>query len=134
MGNNTEVFPLRQSPSGRQRAQDLRPVLQDGNRVLEMGGPPSISRNDSPSILKDTDGVGSLVDHGLQAEDHSFLETGSLVGRSVIGNLRLFVKVFAYPVADEVPYDGKAVSLDPGLDRMGDGEEAIADAGHFNPD
>src|SRR5512137_1945741 len=55
-------------------AQDDRPVFRNGHGVLEMGRQFPVGCHHRPAVAEDLHPVGSLVDHGLDREDHPRLE------------------------------------------------------------
>ena len=72
--------------------------------MLEMCGKTAIAGDRGPSVFEDADCMTLFVDHRLYGKDHPRLQTNPLPGRSVIGNLGVFMELSAYPVPHELPY------------------------------
>ena len=82
-----------------------------------MGGEATIFGNRSPPILLDYDVGPALIHHGLDRKHHALGQAGALAGFSVVGDLGRLVHVAPYTMPSELPYDGKATSLDVTLNR-----------------
>src|SRR2546425_1733110 len=113
---------LLQVPGG----EDPRPLLGNGDGVLEVGGEGSVLGVDRPVVLAHPDRVAAHADHWLDTEHHPLLDQRASTGFAEVGDLRVLVHFAPDPVAHQGADHREAVALDALLDSGGDVPEASA--------
>src|SRR5512142_246488 len=98
-------MPRRAATGGSDRREDRRPLVRDGDGVLEMGGERAVARRDGPAVALDVDVVPAEGQHRLDREADARLEPDPLRARAVVGHLWVLVHLGADPMSDEVPDD-----------------------------
>src|SRR4051812_2967868 len=106
--------------------QHDRPVIGDGDRVLEMGGEATIFGYSRPPIVFDQDLRAAGVDHRLDGDHHPGGQAAALGGVAVVRDVRVLVHGAADAVADELPDDRVTVGLGVRLDGPADVAETVA--------
>src|SRR5262249_26207397 len=101
----------RASPLSLAGGENLGAVVQDGDRVLEMSRQRAVGSHHGPAIVEGNRLPAADVDHGLDRDNEARLELRSPPGLAVVGNLRVFVKGPANPVAHVLADDGESGSL-----------------------
>src|SRR5262245_11978960 len=96
--------------------QHDRPVIGDGDRVLEMGGEATIFGYSRPPVVLDQDFGPPRVDHRLDRDHQPGGEAAALAGVPVVRDVRLLVHGPADAVPDELADDRVAVGLGMRLD------------------
>src|SRR4051812_13798060 len=106
--------------------QHDRPVIGDGDRVLEMGGEATIFGYSRPPIVFDQHFRPPGVHHRLDGDHQARGEAAPLGGVAVVRNVRLFVHRPADAVPHELADHRVTVRLRMRLDRPADVAQAIA--------
>src|SRR5499433_959474 len=113
--------------SGRPR-EHVRPVVRDGDGVLEVRGEASVRRHRRPAVLQHLHLPRAHGDHGLDGQHHARLQGRPASRVAEVRHLRLLVE----RSADAVPYEGahhpEAMALAVHLHGVRDVADAIAHA------
>src|SRR5713226_5878868 len=130
-GSRAKAWPLRFLPRWpghplRPR-QDPRPIGRDRDGVLEMRRGAAIRRLRHPLIAHANFRAAS-VHHGLNGDDHSFLQPSAASRLAIVRQVRLVVHPGANAMTDELPHHGKTVLLDPALHCVANITEPVAGA------
>src|SRR5712672_2884200 len=115
-GDNMESTPRRRGSAGGKR-QDLEAGLRDQNGVLPLCRQAMVLGNDGPAVGELADRGLACVDHRLDREGHSGLETRAGSGATIVQHLRLFVEFTPDPMAAELAHHAVAVAFGMLLDR-----------------
>ena len=100
--------------------QNTRPILCDGDGMLEVGGRLAITSDDSPAICENLDLVGSSIDHRLNRQYPPRFQSWTGSRSAIIGDLRIFVHPLTDPVSTEIPDNTKSSRFDALLNRRRD--------------
>ncbi len=106
--------------------QDLWTFSRDGDRMLVLGGELAVQRPRSPAVRIDCHVVGAFGDHGLDREDHAFLDAEAFAGLADMHISRLLVQVPADAMCEKVAHDAEAVRFRMPLNRARHVAESIA--------
>src|SRR5690348_12659213 len=91
--------------TSRDLREDLRTVVRDRDRVLEVGGQRSVAGHDRPAIRLHDDLVAAEREHRLDRQADAGRELHPADPRAVVRDLRSLVHLGADPVADELTHD-----------------------------
>src|SRR5689334_9949705 len=105
--------------------EDPRTVRRDRHGVLEMRRRASVGGFGDPLVAHAHIGT-SGIDHRLDRDDHTFLQSRAAPRFAVIREVRFIVHFGADAVPDEFADDRKTILFDQTLDRVADIAEAIA--------
>src|SRR5215813_1999324 len=111
--------------SGRPR-EHVRPVVSDGDGVLEVRGEAPVRRHRRPAVFQHLHLPGAQGDHGLDGQHHAGLEGRAAPGVAEVRHLRLFVERPTDAVAHERTHHPEAVALAVHLHGVRDVADAVA--------
>src|SRR5215470_12422644 len=103
--------------SGRPR-EHVRPVLSDGDGVLEVRGEAPVRRHRRPAVLQHLHLPGAHGDHGLDGQHHADLEGRAAPGVAKVRHLRLLVERPTNAVAHPTLDDGLVEALPRHVDKL----------------
>ena len=103
------------SPSAH-HAQNLRAVLGQRHRMLEVSGQRPILGHDRPLVGHGLHFPAPHGDHGLDGADQTRPELGAVSRLAEVGHLRILVQLLSDPVSDQGPHYPVAEALGMGLD------------------
>src|SRR5437667_454226 len=125
---------LRPYPSVGSRQDPRRAALvENGHRVLEVGGQRPILGDHGPLVVQGADVRATDVHHGLDGERHAGHESGATFRLTVVRHLRVLVERRSDTVSDQLPHHGVARSLRHLLHRVTDVAHGIGSAFHEDP-
>src|SRR5215510_10483843 len=113
--------------SGRPR-EHVRPVVRDGDGVLEVRGEASVRRHRGPAVLQHLHLPLAQGDHGLDGQHHARLQGGPASRVAEVRHLRLLVERPADAVTHERAHHPEAMALAVHLHGMRDVADAITHA------
>ena len=105
--------------------KDLRTVLGDGDRVLELGRALPIASAHRPAVTQRLGLRAAHVEHGLDGEYHANPQLITRTGFAMMQHVWQFMQRSADTVADIIAHHGKAVGLGIGLDRGADVAQSL---------
>src|SRR5438270_13003752 len=117
-GRAGHLFRARQNP---------RPVGSDGHGMLEVRRRAAIRSFRDP-LVPHPHFRAAGIDHGLDGDDHAFLQPRAASFLAVIRKVGLVMHPGADAVPDKLPHHRETVLLDPALHGMADVAEAVASA------
>src|SRR5215813_3873314 len=106
--------------------EHVRPVLSDGDGVLEVRGEAPVRRHRRPAVLQHLHLPGAHSDHRLDGQHHAGLQGRTPPGVAEVRHLRLLVKGPADAVAHEGAHHPEAVTLAMHLHGVRDVADAVA--------
>src|SRR5436190_4722097 len=128
-GTNQARGPRQSGQSGLdRRRQNLRTVLREGDRVLEMGRQGTFVGPDGPAVRQDPGRPFAQHGHRFHGDHEPGTELRPPPRGAEVEHLRVLVEVPPHAVTRVLPHEVESGSLHHLLDRVGDVRQPSADA------
>src|SRR4051812_6138340 len=82
-------------------AQDQRPLLRDGDRMLEVSGKATVFGDSRPPVLEHFDLRSARVDHRLDGHNETRFQADAAPRRAIVRHRRVLVHLLADAIVEE---------------------------------